>query len=114
MKNYVSLKSNKQLSAAYAVYEIVGSEFHRCSFQNPLLEEKLRVNFLLESDNAQCLLEEKAEKAFKKLNIETSDLNCEVYGMMNPNTNHFIIYFRTYVADIIAVIDERGRIALSL
>ena len=109
MKNSTSLKSNIQLTTAYAAYEIIGSEFKKCRFTNKHEECKLRINFFLEKENTQFSIEEKVEAAFQKLNIDVSKLCCYVQGRINPATGHYVLLFSTPDQNFVCAIDEKGR-----
>ena len=108
MNNYSSIKATRQYALAYAIYEIVGSEFSGCAFKNKHEETKLKLNFLMERKNSQYSLEEKVITDFAKLNIDLSDLRCEVEGYLDATSGVYHLYFKAYLIDIYVMIDRYG------
>ena len=108
MYTYTNLRPNRQLATAYAVYEIIGSEFKKCSYRNFLEEAKLHINFSFENNKSQENLEAKVIMALENMNINVSDLEAEVFGRFDSKGN-FVIYFKTYITDVVATIDQKGK-----
>ena len=113
MYNYTNLTQNTQLATAYAVYEIIGSEFKKCSYRNFREEDKLHINFSFENNKSQEALEAKVIKVLENMNINVSDLKAEVFGYYNSDRN-YVMYFKTYVTDVIATIDSKGRFQITV
>lgn len=88
-----SVKSNRNYSLAYAAYEILEQDFKTCDFKNPLIKEKLAVNFGLESKEKQYQLEDIVLSLVDKTNLSClNNLKCEVIVTEDPKTVKMIFF----------------------
>lgn len=82
---------NKQLVMAYVVYMIIGSEFRSCSFNNPIIKDRLRLEYAETKANDQMHYEENIINILSELNIpEDSDATLHYYKQNNTVIMDFV------------------------
>ncbi len=95
---------NKQLVSAYAVFMIVGSEFKKCRFANPMIEGRLRAEYVEVKSNEQFRLEELAIDMLQDLEIDPVECTVRYYN----SGNNLILDFITGKNNVRAIIDTQG------
>ncbi len=112
--NYTSAENtySLQLATAYAVYEMLGDLYSKCSFKNPIEETHLTMHFKSQKIKKQYELENKVTGIIEKcVHEELADLRCEVRSFSDGRD--YIMHFLTYVTDFEVSVSKDGRIKVT-
>lgn len=108
MEQIKQVRTENQLTTAYAAYEVIGQYFKKAKFHNQLEEGKQTLLFRLLSEKKQVALEEKFDKYLEEhpLPVNIADLQCDVFTEINKE--FYIITFNSYFTEISVSINHRG------
>lgn len=95
-----------QLAAAYAAYEIIGSNFHKCQFLSPFEEQKLKICFSGKKLDKQYELENRILAYLNKHPLADTDLACEVSHYIDGDK--YVLVFQTYFSNFTITIKPNG------
>lgn len=108
MDQIKKVRTEQQLTTAYAAYEVIGQYFKKTHFLNQLEEGKQNLLFRLLSEKKQVALEEKFDNYLEEhpLPSNISELQCDVHTEINKE--FYIIKFNSYFTEISVSINHRG------
>ena len=108
MEQIKKVRTEQQLTTAYAAYEVIGQYFKKTHFNNQIEEKKQTLLFRLLAEKKQIALEEKFDIYLEEhpLPNNISELQCDVHTEINKE--FYIIKFNSYFTEISVSINPRG------
>ena len=112
MTNFVSKTPvNSQKVAAYTIYMVVGSYFHKAKLANEQVGRNLYLHYADLSDNRKVQLEEgvirMAERVLSEVKGNLAISNCKV--TISQEKGAYLIAFYTGFENVVAAVDRAGK-----